>query len=117
MQDSLKYNIIQSALHRNFRFYKEPTMLVEKLLQGLKGGGETTIIVHGNFGVGKTALVEYVRKKYAMDLHDTFLGGVFQMKYGHDCDIIASQRKLLGHLMQLGQVGPSSKTIPQGVTI
>jgi len=91
--------------------------LVEKLLQSLKEGGETTIIVHGKFGFGKTALVEYVRQKYAMDLDDTFLGGVFQMKYGQDCDIIASQGKLLGQLMQLGKVGPFFKTIPQGVTI
>jgi hypothetical protein len=91
--------------------------LVEKLLQSLKAGCETTIIVHGKFGVGKRALVEYVRQKYAMDLNDTFYGGVFQMKYGHDCDIIASQGKLLRHLMQLGKVGPFSKTIRGGVTI
>jgi hypothetical protein len=91
--------------------------LVEKLLQSLNEQGETTIIVHGKFGVRKTALVEYVRQRYAMDLNDTFLGGVFQMKYGHDCDIIASQGKLLRHFMQLGKVGPFSKTIPGGVTI
>jgi signal recognition particle receptor subunit beta len=91
--------------------------LVEKLLQSLKEGCETTIIVHGKFGVGKTALVEYVRQKYAMDLNDTFYGGVFQMKYGHDYDIIASQGKLLQHLMQLGKVSPFFKTIRGGVTI
>jgi hypothetical protein len=91
--------------------------LVEELLQSLKEGDETTIIVHGKFGVGKTALVEYVSLKYAMDLNDIFLGGIFQMKYGHDSNVIASQGKLLGHLMQLGKVGPFSKTIPRGVTI
>jgi Ni2+-binding GTPase involved in maturation of urease and hydrogenase len=91
--------------------------LVEKLLRSLKEGDETTIIVHGKFGVGKTALVEYVTQKYAMDLKNIFLGGVFEMKYGHDSNIIASQEKLLRHLMQLGKVGPFSKTIPRGVTI
>jgi hypothetical protein len=75
-------------------------------------GGETPIIVHGKFGVGKTALVEYVRQKYAMLLSDTFPGGVFQMKYGHDCNIIASQGELLRQLTQPGKVGPFFKTIP-----
>jgi hypothetical protein len=42
----------------------------------------------------------------------TLFGGVFQMKYGHDCDIIASEGKLLQHLTQLGKVGPFSKRIP-----
>jgi predicted AAA+ superfamily ATPase len=112
MKDSCKHSIIQSALHRKFRFYKEPTQLIEKLLQSLKEGGETTIIVHGKFGVGKTALVEYVRQKHAMVLCDMFPGGVFQMKYGHDCDIIASQGELLRQLMELGKVGPFFKTIP-----
>jgi hypothetical protein len=85
-------------------------------LQSLKGGGETHIIVHGKFGVGKTALVEYVRLKHAMVLCDIFPGGVFQMKYGHDCDIIASQGELLRQLMQPNQVGvlqtPSRRSIP-----
>jgi hypothetical protein len=86
--------------------------LVKKLLQSLKGGGETHIIVHGKFGVRKTTLMEYVRQKYARDLDDTFHGGVFQMKYGHDCDIIASQGELLRQLTQLGEVGPFFKMIP-----
>jgi len=86
--------------------------LVEKLLQSLKEGGETTIIVHGKFGVGKTALVEYVRQKYATHLDDIFLGGVFQMKYGLDCDIIASQGELLRQLTQPSKVGPFFETIP-----
>jgi len=114
-EDSFKHSIIQIALHRKFRFYKEPTQLVEKLLQSLKEGGETTIIVHGKFGVGKTALVEYVRQKYATDLDDIFLGGVFQMKYGLDCDIIASQGELLRQLTQPSKVGflqtPSRRSI------
>ncbi len=83
--------------------------MVEKLLQSLKKGGEIPIIVHGKFGVGKTALVEYVKEKHAMVLCDIFPGGVFQMKYGHDYDIIASQGELL---RQLGKVGPFFKTIP-----
>ncbi|CAK9216345.1 unnamed protein product [Sphagnum troendelagicum] len=115
-QDSFGHSIIKRAFHRKFRFYKEPTQLVEKLLQHLKGGGETRIIVHGKFGVGKTALVEYVMQKHAMDLDDTFPGGVFQMKYGHDCDIIASQGELLRQLTQHGEVGvlqtPSRRSIP-----
>jgi hypothetical protein len=102
---------MKSTFHLKFRFYKEPTKLVEKLLQSLKGRGETHIIVHGKFGVGKTALVEYVMQKYAMLLWDTFPGGVFQMKYGHDCDIIASQGELLRQLTQHGEVGPFFKTI------
>ncbi|CAM6068726.1 unnamed protein product [Sphagnum tenellum] len=114
-QDSFEYSIIKSAFHRKFHFYKEPTELVQTLLRSLKGG-ETHIIVHGKFGVGKTALVEYVMQKYAMDLDDTFPGGVFQMKYGHDCDIIASQGELLRQLMQHGKVGvlqtPSCRSIP-----
>ncbi|CAM6043671.1 unnamed protein product [Sphagnum compactum] len=114
-QDSFKHSIIQSAFHRKFRFYKEPSELVEKLLQSLKGGGETYIIVHGKFGVGKTALVEYVREKHAVVLCDTFPGGVFQMKYGHDCDIIASQGELLRQLTQSGEVGvlqtPSRRSV------
>jgi hypothetical protein len=78
----------------------------------LKEGGETTIIVHGKFGVGKTALVEYVRQKHAMVLCDTFPGGIFQMKYGHDCNIIASQGELLQQLTQPSKVGPFFETIP-----
>jgi len=86
--------------------------LVENLLQRLKEGGETHIIVHGKFGFGKTALVEYVMQKHATLLFDTFPGGVFQMKYGHDCDIIACQGELLRQLTQPGEVGPFFKTIP-----
>jgi DNA replication protein DnaC len=86
--------------------------LVETLLQRLKEGGETTIIVHGKFGVGKTSLVEYVRQKHAMVLYDTFPGGIFQMKYGHDCNIIASQGELLRQLTQPNKVGPFFETMP-----
>jgi len=91
--------------------------LVEKLLQHLNGGGETHIIVHGKFGVGKTMLVEYVMQKYAIVLRDIFPGGVFQMKYGHNCDIIASQGELLRQVTQHGEVGPFFKTIPRSGTI
>jgi hypothetical protein len=86
--------------------------LVEKLLQSLTEEGETYIIVHGKFGVGKTALVEYVRLKYATVLGYTFPGGIFQIKYGHDCNIIASQGELLRQLTHTGQVDPFFKTIP-----
>jgi len=103
---------MKSTFHLKFRFYKEPTKLVEKVLQSLKGRGETHIIVHGKFGVGKTALVEYVTQKHAMLLCDTFPGGVFRMRYGNDCDIIASQGELLRQLMQHGEVGSFFKTIP-----
>jgi septin family protein len=102
----------QSVLQHRFLFYKEPTQLVENLLQSLTEGGETHIIVHGKFGVGKTAFVEYVMQKHAMLLRDTFPGGVFQMKYGHDYDIIASQGELLRQLTRHGEVGPFFKTIP-----
>jgi hypothetical protein len=112
MQDLSKHSIIQRDFDHKFRFYKEPIELVEKLLQSLTRGGETHIIVHGKFGVGKTALVEYVMQKHVKLLCDTFPGGVFQMKYGHDCDIIASQRELLEQLTQPGEVGPFFKTIP-----
>ncbi len=86
--------------------------MVQKLLQSLTGGRETHIIVHGKFGVGKTVLVEYVTSKHVTLLCDTFPGGIFHMKYGHDCDIIASQGELLRQLTQLGQVGPFFKRIP-----
>ncbi len=86
--------------------------MVQKLLQSLTGGRETHIIVHGKFGVGKTVLVEYVTQKHVRLLCDTFPGGVFHMKYGHDCDIITRQGELLQQLMQLGEVGPFFKTIP-----
>jgi hypothetical protein len=102
----------QNVLQHKFLFYKEPTQLVENLLQSLTEGGETHIIVHGKFGVGKTALVEYVRLKHAILLGNTFPGGIFQMEYGHDCNVIASQEELLRQLTQPGKVGPSFKTIP-----
>ncbi len=86
--------------------------MVEKLLQSLTRGRETHIIVHGKFGVGKTALVEYVMQKHVRLLYETFPGGVFHMKYGHDCDIIARQGELLRQLTQLGEVGRFFKTIP-----
>jgi len=60
-KDSFKHSIIQSVFHHKFCFYKEPTQLVEKLLQSLKEGGETSIIVHGKLGVGKRMVVEYVK--------------------------------------------------------
>ncbi len=86
--------------------------MVGKLLQSLTKGGETHIIVHGKFGVGKIALVEYVRLKHATILHNAFPGRIFQMKYGHDCNIIGSQRELLRQLTRHGEVGPFFKTIP-----
>ncbi|KAH8947946.1 hypothetical protein BDL97_11G071500 [Sphagnum fallax] len=80
-----------------FRFFVEPKEVMQKLLEGLKEEGLQYIILHGNFGCGKTAVVEYVLfQRHAKDLHGHFPGGIFQVEYGSDCNnILAAQKRLL----------------------
>jgi hypothetical protein len=84
-----------------FRFFVEPKEVIQKLLEGLKEEGLQYIILHGNFGYGKTAVVEYVLfQRHAKDLHDHFPGGIFQVEYGSDChNILAAQKRLLRNLI------------------
>lgn len=84
-----------------FHFFVEPKEDIQKLLEGLKEEGLQYIILHGNFGCGKTAVVEYVLfQRHAKDLHDHFPGGIFQMEYGSDCNnILAAQKQLLRNLI------------------
>jgi hypothetical protein len=81
-----------------FRFFVEPKEeVMQKLFEGLKEEGLEYLILHGNFGCGKTAVMEYVLfQRYAKDLHDHFRGGIFRMEYGSDCNnILAAQKRLL----------------------
>jgi hypothetical protein len=84
-----------------FRFFVEPKEVIQKLLEGLKEEGLRYIILHGNFGCGKTAVVEYVLfQQHAKDLHDHFPGGIFKVVYGSDCNnILAAQKRLLRGLI------------------
>ncbi len=84
-----------------FRFFVEPKEVIQKLLEGLKEGRLQYIILHGNFGRGKTAVVKYVLfEQHAEDLHDRFPGGIFQVEYGSDCNnTLAAQKRLLRALI------------------
>jgi hypothetical protein len=82
-----------------FHFFVEPKEVIQKLSEGLKEGLQY-IILHGNIGCGKTAVVEYVLFQHAKDLLDQFPGGIFQMEYGSDCNnILAAQKRLLRGLI------------------
>jgi hypothetical protein len=82
------------------RFFLEPKEVIQKFLEGLNEEELQYIILHGNLGSGKTAVVEYVLFKHAKDLCDHFPGGIFQMEYGSDCNnILAAQKRLLRGLI------------------
>ncbi|CAM6035758.1 unnamed protein product [Sphagnum compactum] len=84
-----------------FRFFVEPKEVIQKLWKGLKEEESQYSILHGIFGCGKTAVVEYVLfQQHAEDLHDHFPGGIFEMEYGSDCNnILAAQKRLLRGLI------------------
>jgi hypothetical protein len=79
----------------------EPGNLPEIPFQRLKEEGSKPILVHGNFGYGKMALVRYVLQKHAKDLDPLFPGGIFHMKYDPKGEqLLESQRELLRTLVQ-----------------
>ncbi len=80
MQEHVRFSSRECSWGEKFQFYVEPGNLPEILFQRLKEEGSRPILVHGNFGYGKMALVRYVLQKHAKDLDPLFCGGIFHMK-------------------------------------
>lgn len=99
MQKHARFSSRECSWFEKFRFSVEPGNLTEILFQRLKEEGSKPILVHGNFGYGKTALVRYVLQKHAKDLDPLFPGG--HMKYDPKGEqLLESQRELLRTLVQ-----------------
>jgi hypothetical protein len=101
MQEHARFSSRECSWFEKLQFYVEAGNLPEILFQRLKEEGSKPILVHGNFGDGKMALVRYVLQKHAKDLDPLFPGGIFHMKYDPKGEqLLESQRELLRTLVQ-----------------
>lgn len=51
-------------------------LLLDRLIDGVRGGSSGVLVVHGEAGIGKTALLEYLRNKVATDFLVARVAGV-----------------------------------------